>query len=70
MAYFQPILDQVNDVLNQYLFEGRAQFQESSMLLFRAEPENIFHTRAVLPATVEDNYFSGGGKVLHVALQI
>ena len=45
-------------------------FEEPLVLLVAAEAHHVLDAGAVVPAPVEDDDLAGGGKVLHVALQV
>ena len=56
--------------MNEGFFNRRAIFQKVLCLLFRAKAHHPFDQRAVVPAAVEEHYFTGRRKMRDVALDI
>src|SRR5262245_18574341 len=44
--------------------------EELLVLFFRAESHHPFDAGAVVPAAVEQDHFSAGGKMRHIALEV
>ena len=55
VADLEPVFDQVDSIRYNELFEHGAAFHEVTVLFLRAEPHDIFHSRAVVPAPIEDD---------------
>src|SRR4051812_32909480 len=70
VAHFQPEFDQQDAACGDVALEDRAQFEETAVLFLAAEVHHVLHTGAIVPATVEDNDFACGRKLLQVALHV
>src|SRR3982751_665696 len=70
IAHFEPILQQNDAAGNHKLLNNGAEFQKPAVLFLSTEAHHMLDTRAVVPAAVKDNYFTRGGKVLHVTLHV
>src|SRR4029077_13898818 len=67
--YLEPEFDQDDAAVHNIFFDLRAERQEAPVLIGRAKAHDIFDAGAVVPAAIEDDDFSSGGEMLHVALQ-
>ena len=67
---FEPVLKQNDAAVDDVLFDLRAQFQEVTMLLFRAEAHHVLDPGAVVPAAVKNHDLAGGWEMLHVPLHV
>src|SRR5207248_7283714 len=70
VAHREPVLDEVDAVLDQHAFEGRALAQEELVLLLGAEPHHPLDARPVVPAAVEQDDLTAGGEIGDVALEV
>src|SRR5207245_1728199 len=70
VADLEPEFDQQDSACGYVALDDRAQFEEPAILFLAAEAHYILHTRAVVPATVIDDDFTRGRKLLQVALHI
>src|SRR4029077_12860955 len=70
VAYFQPILDELDAAVYDVFFDLRAKFEEMVVLFFGAEAHDIFHAGAVVPTAVEDDDLARRRKMLHVTLDV
>src|SRR5439155_6563955 len=70
VAHREPVLDEVDAVLDEHALEHGALDEEALVLLFGAEPHHPFHAGPVVPAAVEQNDLAALGKVGDVALEV
>src|SRR6266850_211078 len=70
LSDFHPILDENDPTVHHVLLKFGAEIQEPSMLFFGAKTHHVFHSGAVVPASVEDDNLPGGRKMLHVTLHV
>ncbi len=66
----EPEFEEVNALAHEHAFELRSLAHELAVLRVGAEAHHTLHTRAVVPAAVEEDDLARGGKVLDVALEI
>src|SRR5262249_26868853 len=70
VAYLEPVFDELNAAVDNEQLELGADFEETAILLLRAEAHDMFDAGSVVPAAVEDHDLARGGKVRDIALQI
>src|SRR5262249_15559319 len=70
IAHLQPVLPEVDAVLDHVPLEIRTQLEKPAVLLLRAEAHDVLDSGAVVPAPVEDHDFSRRWKVRNVALHV
>src|SRR4029077_14469130 len=61
LAYLEPVLDQLDAVVDDVHLELGANLQEALVLLFRAEAHHVLDASPVVPAAVEDHDFASRG---------
>src|SRR5262249_13732862 len=70
VAYFQPILDELDALLDKHFFDLRAKFEEAAVLLFGAKSHDILHPGAVVPAAVKNDDLPRRWKMRHITLDV
>src|SRR4030095_3304251 len=70
VAYFQPILDELDALVDNDFLDVRAKFEEVAVLCFGAEPHDILHAGAVVPTAVKNDDLPGRWKMLHITLDV
>src|SRR6266436_8452947 len=66
----KPVLQKDNARTHQHALEFGNGMEELLVLFFRAESHHPLDAGAVVPAAVEQDDFSAGGKMRHVALEV
>ena len=69
-ADFQPVLEENDAGIDDYLLGRRHHAQETLHLLFGAKTHHALDSRAVVPAAVEDDDFPGSREVRNVSLYV
>jgi hypothetical protein len=70
VAYFQPVLDELDALRDDNFFDLRAKFEEAAVLCFAAETHDIFHAGAVVPAAIKNDDLPARWKMLHITLDV
>jgi hypothetical protein len=63
-------LEQLDTAADQRLFEARHRLKELFEILFRAETHDVFDTRPVVPAAIEDDDLASTRKLRSMPLEI
>ena len=66
----EPEFDQVDSAAGQEAFEFRALAHEFQILIIGAETHDTLDAGSVVPRTVEQYDFTGGGQVFYVTLEV
>src|SRR5262245_26984707 len=70
LAHLEPVLDQMDAVVDNVLLELGTDLEEAPVLRFRAETQHVLDACPVVPAPVENHDLTCRGRVLEVALHV
>src|SRR5947207_629189 len=70
VTHREPVLDQMDPIVDELPLEDRALLEEPPMLLGGAESEDLLDPGPVVPAPVEQDDLSAGRQLLDVPLEI
>src|SRR5258708_31636827 len=70
LSNFHPVLDENDPGVDHIFLRNRAKFEEFFVLFRGAKTHDIFHARAVVPAPVENDDFSGRREMRHISLDV
>jgi hypothetical protein len=70
LADVEVVFQNLNSGTNQHVLEGKDGFHEALVFTVGAEFHHPFHTRPIVPASIEENQLLRSGQMRHVALEV
>ena len=70
LAYFEPIFDQGNAVIDDIPFLSRAHLEEPVILFVRTKPHYSLNAGTVIPASVENSDLARSWQMFEISLKI
>jgi hypothetical protein len=58
IVHREPVLQELDVVGDDFLFESRTDLEEALVLRIGAEPHHLFYPCPVVPTTIEDHHFT------------